>query len=165
MIDSLQTGVMGRLLSIALLFTSAAFLFRCQPSVAQQAHPVSSHRLTVGQAREIAALVARQDHINLRDTHVELNSMDLQANFIPGYASFVVIQESPTPGPDEILRRYAVNRRTGDVWEMTLCTRYDFPALTRMRGAFAVRTPTAADEIAAQRRELGCSEEKPAPSS
>lgn len=118
------------------------------------------HRLTDSQARQIAVLVARHDHIDLSDTHIEFNSMDLSAAFIPGYSSFIVIRESSTPGPDETLHRYAINRRTGDAWEMTLCTHYDFPALTQMRRGFAGSSATTAAELASQSRQLGCSAEK-----
>ncbi|HKR26458.1 MAG TPA: effector immunity protein Tgi2PP [Acidobacteriaceae bacterium] len=118
------------------------------------------HRLTASQARRIVVLVARYDQIDISDTHIEVNSMDLGPDFIPGYASFIIIRESNTPGPDETLRRYAVNRRTGDVWEMTLCTHYDFPELTRMRRSFALGPGAAASEVATQSRELGCSERK-----
>jgi len=86
--------------------------------------------------------------------------MDLSAAFIPGYSSFIVIRESSTPGPDETLHRYAINRRTGDAWEMTLCTHYDFPALTQMRRAFAGSSITPPGDLASQSRQLGCSAEK-----
>jgi hypothetical protein len=119
--------------------------------------PVSpSHLLSTGQAALIARLVARHDHIDLSDTHVEMNSLDLMSPFIPGYVSFILIREATTPEPDETLHRYAVNRHTGDVWEMTLCTHYDFPALRGMQRALLGRVATAA-EIAAERQELGCS--------
>jgi hypothetical protein len=127
----------------------------------QAAHP--SHRpLTSTQAQRMAAAAARHDRIDLSDTHIELNSMDLGADFIPGYASFIIIRESNVQGPDETLRRYAVNRRTGEVWEMTLCTHYDFPELTRMRRGFALRAASSEMEIAAESRQLGCSEQKQA---
>ncbi len=122
------------------------------------------HRLSPNEARQIAMLVARHDQIDLRDTHIELNSMDLSADFIPGYSSFILIRESTTPGPDETLHRYAINRRTGDVWEMTQCTHYDFPALTRMRRELAGAAATASSEVSAQSRQLGCSRQKSAPS-
>lgn len=104
-------------------------------------------------------LVARHDRIDLSDTHIELNSMDLSEDFVPGYASFIVIRESTTPGPDETLRRYAVNRHTGDVWEMTLCRHYDFPELTRMQHALAGHARATSADLAAQGKELGCSAE------
>ncbi len=128
------------------------------PAAAQPAP--ARHEITMGQARQIARLVARHDEIDLSDTHIEFNSMDLGSAFIPGFASFIIIHEASTPGPDETLRRYAVNRHTGDVWEMTLCTRYDFPALARLRSAYAGHSTTTAAEVAAQSRALGCSEQQ-----
>lgn len=121
--------------------------------------------ITSREARRIAVLVARHDRINLSDTHIELNSMDLNADFVPGFYSFIIIKESSMPGPDETLRRYAISRRTGDVWEMTLCTHYSFPELTQMRRAFAAREGTAAGDIAEQSRQLGCSEHGGKPTS
>lgn len=120
-------------------------------------------RLTTTQARQIAVLVAHHDRIDLSDTHYELNSMDLSGDFIPGYRSFIIIRESTTPGPDETLHRYAINQRTGDVWEMTLCTHYDFPELTRMRRSFAEAAVTPPSQLSAQGKQLGCSVAKSAP--
>lgn len=117
--------------------------------------------LSTQQASRMVRLVARHDHINLRDTHVEMNSLDLLSPFIPGYASFILIREATSPGPDETLHRYAVNRQTGDVWEMTLCTRYDFPALNRLQQTLTGRMPTPA-QIAAEQQSLGCSTPKSA---
>lgn len=122
--------------------------------------PSSGHLLSTRQAEKIARLVAVHDHIDLSDTHVEMNSLDLMSPFIPGYVSFILMREATEPGPDETLHRYAVNRRTGDVWEMTLCTHYDFPALSRMQRALTGRAATL-DEIAAERQELGCSAQAP----
>jgi hypothetical protein len=128
------------------------------------ARPAASGRgLTPRQAHAIAVLVAHHDRIDLSDTHVELNSMDLSAAFVPGFYSFIIIRESSMPGPDETLRRYAISRRTGDVWEMTLCTHYDFPELTRMRRTFG--RAGAAAEVAEQGRQLGCGEHEGKPAS
>lgn len=148
------------MLMLAAVAASAA---TASPLATPVATSAQHHKITARQARQIAMLVARHDNIDLSDTHIELNSMDLSAAFIPGYASFIVIRESTSPGPDETMRRYAVNRQTGDVWEMTLCTHYDFPALSRMRRTFAAPDRTAAAALAGQSRQLGCSEQKPSP--
>jgi hypothetical protein len=119
--------------------------------------------LTLREARQLAVLVAHHDGIDLSDTRVELNSMDLNREFVPGFFSFIIIRESRTPGPDETLRKYAISRRTGDVWEMTLCTHSDFPELTRMRRTFG--RAGAAAEVAEQGRQLGCADHKATPAS
>jgi len=118
--------------------------------------PITSH-----QAHQIAVLVARHDDIDLADTHIEMNSMDLGRDFMPGFYSFILIRESTSPGPDETLRRYAISRRTGDVWEMNLCTHYDFPELTHLQRSFSGRAVTDAAELSAQSRRLGCSKQQP----
>jgi hypothetical protein len=127
-----------------------------------QSAPAAQHRLTESQARRMAVLVAKHDQIDLSDTHIEMNSMDLGRTFIPGFSSFIVIRESTSPGPDETLRRYAVNRRSGDVWEINLCTHYDFPELTHLRHVLALDAATPAGDLAAQGKELGCTETKSA---
>lgn len=154
-----QTEGMRFFYAAGLLCLSGAISTLAGAAGPQSAAPgpvARTHRLTASQARQMAVLVARHDGIDTSDTHVEVNDMDLGADFIPGYASFIIIRESNTPGPDETLRRYAVNRRTGDVWEMTLCTHYDFPELARMRRSFTLRGQPGGSEIAAQSRELGC---------
>jgi hypothetical protein len=158
----LQTGDMHRtvppivLLAVALACTGSSR----SVAVAQ----ASRHQITSRQAHQIVTLLARYDQIDLSDTHIELNSMDLSQDFTPGFFSFIVIRESTSPGPDQTLRRYAINRRTGDAWEMTLCTHYDFPDLERMQRAFSGRT-TGTSELAAQSKQLGCSSPGGAPAS
>jgi hypothetical protein len=152
---SLHTGSMRSLVFAALLPVAAACAL-AQATAAQ-------HRLTAHQARQLVTLVAEHEHIDLSDTHIEMNSMDLGREFIPGFVSFIVIRESTSPGPDETLRRYAISRRTGDVWEINLCTRYDFPELTRMRRTFALTSGASPDDLAAEGRELGCTDVKAAP--
>lgn len=147
-----------------LLKVAAAALFAltaCGVAL-QRAHAsLPSPSLSNHQARQIVRLVARHDRIDLSDTRVEMNSLDLTSPFIPGFASFIFIREASTPGPDQTLRRFAVNRHTGDVWEMTRCRRYDFPALENLQRAFVGHLPAPA-AIAAESRELGCSSAKSA---
>lgn len=156
---------MGRanLFSMRSLLTSLLFLALAALPMLGQASGAPRHRLTQAQARRIVLLVARHDNIDLSDTHIELNSMDTGADFVPGFSSFIIIRESMTPGPDETLRRYAVNRRTGDVWEMNLCTHYDFPELTRLQRTIAGHSQDETAQVAAQSRELGCASDKTAP--
>jgi hypothetical protein len=125
----------------------------------------SGHPITQRQAHQIAVLVARHDDIDLSDTHIELNSMDLGRDFAPGFYSFILIRESTSPGPDETLRRYAISRRTGDVWEMNLCTHYDFSELTHLQRSFSGRAGTDAAELSAQSKRLGCSKQEFGPAS
>lgn len=141
-----------------------SFLLLCSVAAAAVAAVRPAGRgLTPREAHQIAVLVAHHDGINLSDTRVEMNSMDLGREFVPGFFSFIIIRESSIPGPDETLRRYAISRRTGDVWEMTLCTHYDFPELTRMQRTFG--SAGAASEVVEQGRQLGCSEHKTKPAS
>jgi hypothetical protein len=123
-------------------------------------------QLTADQTRQLAELAARYDHIDLSDTHIEFNSMDLGASFIHGFSSFILIRESVTPGPDETLRRYAVNRRTGDVWEMTMCRHYSFPELDHAQRTMTGRAVGAdAGGLAAQQKALGCATQHADPAS
>jgi Effector immunity protein Tgi2PP len=161
-----HTVAMRCLFTTGLLLAGAAI----SPAIAQSAAPSSAqapapaqHRLTTRQARQLVLLVLRHDHIDLSDTHIELNSMDLGHVFIHGFVSYSIIRESTTPGPDETLRRYAVSRGTGDVWEINLCTHYDFPQLTRLRQSLIGQAVASGADIAAQSKELGCSDQKPVP--
>lgn len=108
------------------------------------------------QARDLARLTAAHDHIDLNNSYIEMHSMDLMRPLVAGFSSFIVLRDATTPGPDPTLHRYAVNRRSGDVWEMTTCTRYDFPALQRLQRSLVGRLPSAA-EVSAERAALGCS--------
>jgi hypothetical protein len=144
------------LLLVSILLISAG-------PAASAAPPGGKHRLTEGQAKQMVLLVAKHDRIDLSDTHIEVNSMDVNAAFIPGFSSFIVIRESTTPGPDQTLRRYAVNRNTGDVWELTLCTHYSFAALQCMRIQFSGLKPTEPAELAAESRQLGCDDHRHVP--
>lgn len=123
-------------------------------AVAPAAH--AARLLTQGQARELARAVAKYEHIDLANQWIEFDSMDAGAPYLQGFASFTVVREAQTPGPDTTLRRYAVNRTTGNVWEMTLCRKYDFPALAAMRKKLTGRAEATAAQDAAERKALGC---------
>lgn len=112
--------------------------------------------LTQGQAGALARLVAQHEHIDLQSPWIEFDSMDAGTPYLRGFASFTVLRDAQTPGPDTTLRRYAVNRTTGNVWEMTLCRKYDFPALAALRQKLTGRAEATAAEDAAERKALGC---------
>lgn len=137
------------------LLLAAALL--ASPVCAQPSRPPAAPaaRITAAQAKQLAELVAKHDGIDLSNTYIEMNSMDLMQPFVRGYSSFILIREATSPGPDTTLRRYAVNRATGDVWEMTECRRYHFPALDALQRSLTGATSTAA-EIAAERQQLSC---------
>jgi hypothetical protein len=156
-----HTGYMRRTFFPFLLCLSLVVTAVPASAAAQSAN----HQITPHQAHQIAVLVARHEDIDLADTHIEMNSMDLGRDFSPGFYSFIVIRESNSPGPDETLRRYAVNRRTGDVWELTLCTHYNFPELSRLQRTFAGRGAADATALSAQGKRLGCSVQPAAPTS
>lgn len=139
-----------------LLLTASLLMLGAVPLPVAARKPAPAHRLTTRQARALVRLVARHEAIDVGDSHIEMNSLDLMSPFVAGYSSYIVIREATTPGPDETLRRYAVNRQTGDVWELTLCRRYDFPQLQRMQRAFTGHGPASAAQLAAERRQLGC---------
>jgi len=100
--------------------------------------------------------VARHEGIPVTDEHIEIDTMDVGAPYLPGFASFLVLRESTTPGPDTTLARYAVNRRSGNVWEMTECRRYDFPALKALRKRLTGHATASRAADAAERKALGC---------
>ncbi len=120
------------------------------------AQAAGTRLLTQGQARQLARLVARHEHINLNNQWIEFDSMDVGAAYLPGFSSFIVVRDASTPGPDTTLRRYAVNRKSGNVWEMTLCRRYDFPALAALRKKLTGLAKASKAEDLAERKELGC---------
>lgn len=120
------------------------------------AHAGAAHSLTEAQARQLAAAAARHDQIDLSDDHIDFESMDIGKPFIPGFSSFIVLRESRTVGPDETLRRFAVSRRTGDVYEMTLCTYYDFPEIAALRARLTGQSTITPATTLAEEKRLGC---------
>jgi len=115
--------------------------------------------LTQGQARTLAQRVAQHEHIDLTSQWIEFDSMDTGVPYLRGFWSFTVVRDAQTPGPDTTLRRYAVNRKTGNVWEMTLCRKYEFPALAAMRKKLTGHAEATTAEDALEREALGCAAE------
>lgn len=120
------------------------------------AFAAAGHMLTQSQARQLARLVARHEHIDLNNEWIEFDSMDVGTPYVRGFSSFIVLRDAATPGPDKTLRRYAVNRRSGNVWEMTECRKYDFPALAALRRQLTGHAEPDEATDAAERKDLGC---------
>jgi hypothetical protein len=116
--------------------------------------------ISEGEARSLLLLVVRQEGYTLekRGMGLELVTTRSHQPVHSGYFDFSLTFETPRAGATEVLRLYAVSRRTGDVWETNLCQRYDFPDLKAVQKRIQQRTGyTLADEQGA-RQGLGCPE-------
>src|ERR1700712_1072497 len=113
--------------------------------------PLSAHagarEMEYDQARQVALTVAQYENITVDDRNVVMNSMDTRnpAGFIPGYFSFSLIRESDSAArADETIRMYVVSKKTGDTWEMNLCTHYAFPELQKLQSDILRKTGATA---------------------
>jgi hypothetical protein len=156
-----QSDKLSRLLTymrqLALVFL--AFLTASAFSGRTQAQTLV-HEMEFDQAREVALIVARYDHITVDDHTVVMDSMDTRrpAGFLPGYYSFTIIRESDSPSsPDETIRMYAISKRTGDTWEMNLCTHYSFPGLQRLQTSIMRKTGATPEDDLKTQKAIGCS--------
>ena len=117
------------------------------------------HEMGFDQARQVALIVARYDNITVDDRTIVMNSMDTrtEAGFIPGYYSFSIIRESDSSAqPDETIRMYAVSKRTGDTWELNLCTHYSFPELQKFQQDIMQKTGASSGDDDNTRKAIGC---------
>ncbi len=84
-------------------------------------------QITREQARSLVHTTLR-----LRGDKVSSKQIQESTETIPGYYSFGVYR-SPQRNMQDIIGWFAVNRRTGQVWDTTSCDLYRFPALERQR--------------------------------
>ena len=120
----------------------------------------ATREIEIDRAREVVLAVAGFDHITVDDRSIVLNSMDTRgpAGFIPGYFSFSIIRESDTASsPDETIRMYAVSKKTGDTWEINLCTHYAFARLQKLRTAIMQETGATSEDDLESSKAVGCS--------
>jgi hypothetical protein len=132
------------------------FFFLAASTLCAHARP---HEIEFDQAREVALLVARYDHITVDDRTIVMNSMDTrsEAGFIPGYYSFSIIRESDSPAkPDETIRMYVVSKRTADTWELNLCTHYSFPELHKFQQDVMHKTGASSEDEQNMPKAIGC---------
>ncbi len=118
-----------------------------------------SREMEYDQARQVALTVAQYENITVDDRNVVMNSMDTRnaAGFIPGYFSFSVIRESDSAArADETIRMYVVSKKTGDAWEMNLCTHYEFPELQKLQSDILGKTGAMAGADPEMPKAIGC---------
>jgi hypothetical protein len=117
------------------------------------------HEMEFDQARQVVLIVAQYDNLTIDDRTIVMNSMDTRnpAGFIPGYYSFSIIRESDSAArADETIRMYVVSKKTGDTWEMNLCTHYSFPALQKAQNSIMRQTGANAADDPEMPKAIGC---------
>src|SRR5262249_41976365 len=92
-------------------------------------------------------------------TVIEVLRERTSADIYPGYVAFGVSIDRPEEAATPVKGRFAVSRRTGDVWELSLCQRYSFSALRALQRQIGARTGARLGDETAQRRRLGCTDE------
>ncbi|MDT8068628.1 MAG: hypothetical protein ROO76_10745 [Terriglobia bacterium] len=70
--------------------------------------------------------------LRLRGDKVPTRQIHESTETIPGYYSFGAYH-SPQGNMQDIVGWFAVNKRTGQVWDTTSCDLYEFPTLERQR--------------------------------
>ncbi len=90
--------------------------------------PIPSHaQISRDQARSLVRTTLR-----LRGDSVPAKQIHESTETIPGYYSFGAYR-SPQGNMQDIVGWFAVNKRTGQVWDTTSCDLYEFPTLERQR--------------------------------
>jgi hypothetical protein len=114
---------------------ASTLLFIAIPSRAQ---------ITRDQARSLV-----QTTLKLRGDKVAARQIQETTNNVPGYYSFGAYNQAQ--GVQNVVGWFAVNKRTGQVWETSNCDLYQYPALESRRrklgkhGAKAKQKPPCAD--------------------
>lgn len=124
-----------------------------------QSAAARTHEVAFDQAKAVVDLVARHDHIVVDDRTIVMNSMDVRnpSGFIPGYYSFSIVRESDSASrSDETIRMYAVSKKTGETWEINLCTHYSFPRLQAMQDKIMQQTGATAADSLLMSKDIGC---------
>lgn len=98
---------------------TAALLLAALPSTAQQ--------ISRDQARSLL-----QTTLKLRGDKVAPKQIQETTTDIPGYYSFGAY-DNRQPSVQNVIGWFAVNKRTGQVWETTSCELYQFPKLESQR--------------------------------
>jgi hypothetical protein len=123
------------------------------------ANDVAPTGLNKQQVQQVLVVVLKHEKFRLSDPGMYIDS-DLNGPNgdpdRPGYFNFSLSYENPKAAATAYLGDFAVNIKTGDVWETESCVRYRFPALRALQREIVRRTgtPLAAEKSA--RDEVGC---------
>lgn len=119
--------------------------------------PLALPAVASGRARDLTADEARRLVIRaLQPAQRSLPGLELSASYdVPGFYNFAALwdppdQESPVVG------FFAVNRATGDVWEMVLCTKRTSAELRRLQDELRKRIGLTGDELRKMTDEAPC---------
>ncbi|WP_222853119.1 hypothetical protein, partial [Massilia genomosp. 1] len=111
----------------------------------------SRSQLPLKTALGLLRVVLKHEGYKMSDPHLWIDGpRPASPPSIPGYHSYGLAYVNNTQG------HYSVNIFTGDVWQTESCTRYIFPALSRMQRRISERSgkKLLSDEEA--RSEVGC---------
>jgi hypothetical protein len=154
-------GIKSLRAAVLLLAISSAAMSATDPT-AFDSKAVQPSGLTKEQAKQVLVIVLKHLKFNLAREGMYLDG-DITAPsggpFHPGYYDFALTYDTPDAAATDVLGSYAVSLKTGDVWEVNLCKRYAFPALTRVQVAIMQRTGQTFASEKNERRGLGCSDE------
>lgn len=137
-------------------------LMACFPASAEQfdAQNIQPTGLTAEQAKQVMAIVMKHLHNNLSDseTWIEGPYIDKETGkpVEPGYYHFGLIDYDSKGGAADTLGSFLVNAVTGDVWDIEICKRYRFPALSTIQERIMAKTGKRLATEGEAKEELGC---------
>lgn len=103
-------------------------LFQWTATLLLAISPASYAQLSRNQARSLV-----ETTLKLRGDKVPAKQIEETTNEVPGYYSFGAYDQSQ--GLQNVLGWFAVDQRTGQVWETSSCELYRFPGLEKRRRA------------------------------
>jgi len=144
----------GLVVALALSGAQAAALPLCC-----RGDSVAHSGLTKEQAKQVLIVVLKHEkfHLSVPGMYIDddLYGPNGKPNR-PGYFDFSLSYDTPKAGATAYLGYYAVNIKTGDVWEVESCMRYSFPALRILQQQISFRTGVSLLNEEAARDEVGC---------
>ena len=127
--------------------------------ISLRSNRIAQSGLTTPQAKELLKLVLRHEGYDWKKRGMFIDD-DLKASDgaapHPGYLDFALGFDSPKAAATTFLGYYAVSQKTGDIWELNLCKRYEFSELQRAQKIVMERTRTSFYDERIERRGLGC---------